>query len=73
MIYSLSLIGVTMKKNKQVADGQIDRFRAAAADLGCDTDEAKFNAALGKVARHKPTNEKQSPVNPPKKSSSYRP
>jgi hypothetical protein len=31
------------------------RFVEAARALGCDEDEAKFNAALGKVARHKAT------------------
>jgi hypothetical protein len=41
---------------------QPDRFVEAARALGCDEDEAKFNAALGKVARHKP------PPDPPKAS-----
>ena len=38
------------------ADGkkQSAKFVEAARALRCDEDEAKFNAALGKVARHKP-------------------
>jgi hypothetical protein len=39
-------------KNTQTEQGQ--RFIDAARALGCEEDEAKFNAALGKVARHKP-------------------
>ena len=33
---------------------QIDRFREAARQLECDDDEAKFAAALKKVAKAKP-------------------
>jgi hypothetical protein len=36
------------------SQSQSKRFVEAARELGCEEDEAKFNAALGKVARHKP-------------------
>lgn len=36
------------------------KFEDVARELGCDEDEARFNAALGKIARHKP------PADPPK-------
>ncbi len=43
------------KSNKNVEpDDQGKMFIDAARALGCDEDETKFNAALGKVARHKP-------------------
>ncbi len=34
---------------------QIDRFKEAARALGCDEDEAAFDAKLAEVAKHKPT------------------
>ena len=40
---------------------QLDRFREAARQLECDDDEAKFAAALKKVAKAKP------PAEPEKK------
>jgi len=33
---------------------QIHKFREAARALGCDESEVTFDAALGKIARHKP-------------------
>ncbi len=33
---------------------QIDRFKELARELGCDEDEAAFDAALKKVAEAKP-------------------
>lgn len=39
------------KGNEDKTQGE--RFIKAARDLGCDESEATFNAALGKVARHK--------------------
>ncbi len=33
---------------------QAERFKAAARELGCDEDESRFNAALGKIVKHKP-------------------
>lgn len=42
------------EKTEASKESQATRFEQAARELGCDDDEAKFNAALGKVARHKP-------------------
>ncbi len=42
-------------RTKRDAGEQHERFIEAARALGCDEDEARFNAALGKVARQKPT------------------
>lgn len=33
---------------------QSDKFRSAARDLGCDESEERFDAALGKIVKHKP-------------------
>lgn len=33
---------------------QIDRFKEAARELGCDEDETRFDAKLGKLVKHKP-------------------
>lgn len=33
---------------------QADRFREAARELGCDESEERFDAALGKIVKHKP-------------------
>jgi hypothetical protein len=38
---------------------QIQQFREAARKLGADESEERFNDALGKVARHKPTPDKK--------------
>lgn len=44
-----------MKKPKQSqSKQQVRAFRKAARDLGTDESEANFDAALKKVARHKP-------------------
>lgn len=51
-------------KNPPVKD-QGRRFVEAARELGCEQDEAKFNAALGKVARHKPVPDKAKPEKEP--------
>jgi hypothetical protein len=37
---------------------QIDRFKEAARQLGCDEDEAHFDEKLKDIARHKPSPEK---------------
>ena len=37
---------------------QIDKFKAAARDLECDEDEARWNATLKKVAKQKPAPDK---------------
>lgn len=44
-----------MGKKKSVKDSrQYEAFVGAAKAAECDESEEKFNAALGKVARHKP-------------------
>ncbi|WP_298371160.1 hypothetical protein [uncultured Bradyrhizobium sp.] len=40
-----------MPKRKET---QIDKFKAAARDLGTDDNEKRFNEKLGKIARQKP-------------------
>ena len=50
-----------MKKLKP-AKSQSDAFISAARELGCDESEERFNAALGKIVRHKPN-----PESPPEK------
>jgi hypothetical protein len=42
------------KKTATKIESQGRQFIEAAQALGCHTDEAKFNAVLGKVARHMP-------------------
>jgi hypothetical protein len=42
------------KKTPTTEKSQSAIFRKAARDLGCDESEAAFDAALGKIARHKP-------------------
>ena len=42
-----------MPERRRQADNEA-RFVAAARELGCDENEARFNAALGKIARAKP-------------------
>jgi len=46
---------------------QIERFREAARELGCDDDEEAFWDRLVRVARHKPKDEpRQEPTKPEK-------
>ena len=40
---------------------QVAAFRKAARELGCETDEKRFQEALRKVAKHKPKGEKEAP------------
>jgi hypothetical protein len=52
---------------------QIDRFREAARDLGCDDDESRFDAALKKIAPKKPEGRRaeesaDSETSPPRRS-----
>jgi hypothetical protein len=44
---------------RETDESQIDRFEALARELGCDEDEAAFDAALKKIAEtpHQPTHE----------------
>jgi hypothetical protein len=39
-------------------DSQAERFKAVARDLECDEDEARWDAALKKVAKQKPAPDK---------------
>ena len=41
-------------------------FIETARALGCDEDEVRFDAALGKIARHKPQNDPPNPAEAPK-------
>jgi hypothetical protein len=41
-------------RGRRPADPQVVRFVETARALGCDEDKDKFEAALGKIARHKP-------------------
>jgi hypothetical protein len=45
------------KKNVE-SDSQSDVFIDAARSLGCDESEERFDAALKKIARHKPPDKK---------------
>lgn len=36
---------------------QLERFKEAARDLGCDEDESRWEENLRKVAKHKPAPE----------------
>jgi hypothetical protein len=42
------------KKPQRDNKSQNEAFAEAARELGCDESEARFDAALKKVARHKP-------------------
>jgi hypothetical protein len=42
------------KSTKNPQDEQLLRFLETARALGCDEDKERFEAALGKIARHKP-------------------
>lgn len=43
------------EKNPKSTHEQTRRFEQAARELGCDEDPGRFDEALKKVARHKPT------------------
>jgi hypothetical protein len=43
-----------VRKPAPAKDDQIDRFKALARELGCNEDEAAFEAALKKVAERAP-------------------
>jgi hypothetical protein len=46
-------------RGRRPTDPQVARFVETARALGCDEDKAKFEAALGKIAAHKPTKRTQ--------------
>ena len=43
-----------MKTKPNSEASQSDRFKEAARELGCDESEERFDAALGKIVKHKP-------------------
>lgn len=45
---------MTGKSPAKPPASQIDSFRSAARELGCDESEERFDAALGKIVKHKP-------------------
>lgn len=44
-----------MSSPRKKPDNQVSDFIEAARALECDESEERFNEALGKIARHKPT------------------
>lgn len=59
-----------MEKTRKDTSEQVDRFREAARELGCDQSEERFDAALRKVAKA-PALEEDKPKakKPPKRAS----
>jgi hypothetical protein len=56
---------MSSKKHEHTLDStssQFERFVETAHALGCDEDKERFEAALGKIAAHKP--KKPSPAGP---------
>lgn len=47
-------MGRSSKKMTPESKEQIDRFKEAARELGCDEDEARFDEKLGKLVKHRP-------------------
>jgi hypothetical protein len=45
-------------KAGQTVQSQSDKFKEAARDLDCDTDEKRWDAKLKKVVKHKPVPDK---------------
>lgn len=43
-----------MSKKRPATKSQLERFKEAARELGCDDDAARFEAKLGKIAKAKP-------------------
>lgn len=46
-----------MSKSSKIINGQLERFKQVAREIGCDEDPAHFDEILKKVARHKPVNQ----------------
>lgn len=55
-----------MKKTESTTRSQIDKFKVAARELGCDNDESAFDVKLRKIATHKPPREDGAPAGKPK-------
>jgi hypothetical protein len=51
-------------KEKQTAETQFGRFVETARKLGCDEDKERFEAALGKIAAHRPPKKSPAPQKP---------
>jgi hypothetical protein len=47
-----------MTSESKTEQSQVERFKAAARDLECDEDEARWDATLKKVAKQKPAQDK---------------
>ena len=52
----LTVVPKSAKKPRQV-----EAFRKAARELGCDDSEDRFQAALRTIAKHKPKDDKKAP------------
>lgn len=55
-----------MGKASKINSTQSEDFIKVAHELGCDEDESRFDAALGKIARHKPQPAPTKPQKEPK-------
>lgn len=55
-----------VKDPKAQVETQSEKFVKAARDLGCDEDEARFEDALRKVAKHKLQEEPKVNSSPPR-------
>lgn len=51
-----------MPTNKNKHSDQADKFKRVARELGCDEDEAKFNAALRKIGKASPPKQDDAPA-----------
>lgn len=58
---------IRTKTTGKKSDSQSERFIEAARKLGCDESEANFEAALKKVARHKPLSDSAGKAKPKSK------
>jgi hypothetical protein len=45
---------MTLGKTVHDIKSQVNKFKEAARDLACDTDEKRWDAKLKKVVKHKP-------------------
>jgi hypothetical protein len=41
-----------------MSKNQLDKFKAAARELGTDNDETRFRERVGKLVKHKPVEQK---------------
>lgn len=52
---------------KSAPQSQRDKFLSTARELGCDESEERFDAALGKIVKHKPPPDDKPPTPSEKK------